>query len=332
MGSNNKTKGCTALNDFGNNLLKQFGLYGRAVKERGKFFCKTDFGMAKIYKTYEGQQAVKNRQALLAKLGEAGFTQTDALPGALVPCVQAGRELYAIARDIKGRVLDLNQPEDIYLGIEAIGALHRAGRGGDFKLHSTAPLLGDTFEKNTAFLIKCAKDIGKMKKLSDLDILLMRNLPKYIDMCHQATKMLNRTQHITLHQEAVANHHVCHNILREDNLHIADGVCYITNFNWVSTGLQLLDFAEFLRRYARRSNQEIPLEDLVAAYGDICPLPPTGAEIIHAYLAHPWQFVKVTQHYFSKKRSWVQSGIIGKMERALEEQDGYDKYVQVNFT
>jgi len=319
------------MGDISSTLLSHYGLYGvKATKERGYFVCKTEHDFFKLHKTTERHQAIWLQYELLNKLEEQNFPRTDKILISThgTPFVQLGRETYIMSRYIKGREPDLNCPQDVTQLVETLARFHLSARGIELNKYPTTALpLTETFAKNSAFLTKTSRQASKNSRLSDFDVMFIKNIPRYIEYGLQSVELLAQTDYNMLYAQALAEGHICHNELKEENLPILDEVCYMANWGEATVDAQITDFVSFLRRYARRSNRQIPLKKLLETYDNVCPLPKMGAEIIFAQLVHPWQFMKIVQQYYSKKRGWTPIAIMSRMVDVLEEQVGYDAYI-----
>jgi len=317
------------MGDLTTLLPTLFGLQGiRATKERGSFVCKTKNGAAKIHKTTDHPQTIWARYKLLNQVEEAGFPFADKLylSAQEVPFVLLGRETYVMSRLVPGRELVLDLPEDMALALETLAHFHKA-KISKPELNTTPILLTEVFASEISLLAKTSRQVGKTARLSDFDIMLIKNLPKYMLLAEKAVEQLNKTNYANLYNAAVQQGAVCHGNLKEENFTMHNGTCHITNFENAAVDLQLTDLAFFLRRYAMRSQRDIPLSKLIDMYDNILPLPNSASEIIHALLIYPWQFVKLTRQYYSKKRGFIPGGIMDRMQLLLNEQEKYDAYV-----
>jgi len=321
------------MSDIITALSTHFGLVGtRAVKERGCFLCETRAGTVKISKTFERHQAIHLRHRLLEYLEDAGFHWTDKLVLSTygIPFVQLGRETYVMSQHVAGRDMDLDCPQDVILGVESIAHFHLAAKGFGGSASQgidIAPPTTEIFDKNYTFLTRTAKQMGKISRLSDFDIMFIKSAPQYIGYAQKSAQLLAQTGYNVLYAAALAQRHICHNALKEENFSVSGDRCYITNFSRATIDAQITDLASFLRRYARRSKREISLSRLLEIYDRICPLPDSAMDIIYAVLVHPWQFVKIVRQYHNKKRGWTPVAIMSRMLSLLEEQDNYDAYI-----
>jgi len=325
------------MSDFATTLPSHFGITGiRAVKERGYYLCKTESGLFRIHKTQESHQAIHLRHQLLEGLFAAGFPWTDRIILSVhgTPFVQLGRETFVMSQYINGRDVNLDCPYDMTLAIENIARFHMAARGiklaKGLTLGISVPIT-ETFSKNSAFLTRTARQTSKNSRLSDFDVMFIKNSSRYIENGAKSMELLAQTNYNTLYAHALTGNHICHNELKEENLPVFDDICHVTNCKEATVDIQITDLASFLRRYARRSRREIPLKKLLEIYDNIFPLPEYGAEIIYAQLVHPWQFAKIARQYYSKKRGWTPAAIMTRMTGLLEGQGSYDAYINEHF-
>jgi len=320
------------MGDIATTLPACFGLTNvRAVKERGYFLCKTP-DIAKIYKTQESHAAIRARYALLMRLAEAGFAAAEklCLSERGDPYVQLGRETYVMARNAVGRDIDFDCNSDINLVMQTLAHFHNLARDiglREIPVPENNLPLTEVFAKNSSFLTSALKQTTKNSRISDFDVMFIKNFPKYIDYTARSIELLTNTDYLAVYNTSLAAGHLCHNMLKEESFHIYEDTCFITNFSDAAIDAQVTELASILHRYARRSKREIPICKLVQSYDRISPLPNTGTAIIHAYLMHPWQFEKITRQYYSKKRGWTPAAIMDRMADLLEAQESYDSYI-----
>jgi len=316
------------VGDLGYSLPGYFGLSGRAVKERGYYVCNTGQGPVKIHKTSGEPREINARYELQKRLSAAGFSQTDFLmetpQGA--PYLQLGRDVFIMTRHISGRELDLDNLNDVALALESLAKFHLAARD-ILTWGITAPSLTDAFSKQTSGLTQTMKQVGRRPRLSDFDVLLLKHAPAFAKAAEEASAALAETDYTALYTAALDGGHICHNALKEENLPIFQEACYILNLSEASRDLQLADLASFIRRYARRSNKELPIGRLLEIYNKFAPLPASAAAILFAQLSYPWPFMKLVSLYYSKKRNFTPVAIKSRMDEILTEQEIYDEYI-----
>ena len=317
------------MGDLTTLLPTLFGLQGiKATKERGYFLCKQGNEAVKIHKTTEHPQTIWTRYKLLNLVEETGFPFADKLylSAQNAPYVLLGRETYVMSRFVAGRELALDSLEDMTLAVKTLAHFHKV-KLSNVELNAPPPLLTEVFASEISLLTKTSKQIGKNVRLSDFDVMFIKNLPKYINLAEKAAEQLDKTNYANRYNTAIQQGSVCHGNLKEENFTMHNGICHITNFENATVDLQLTDLAFFLRRYAMRSQREIPLGKLLDVYDNVLPLPDSASEIIYALLIYPWQFVKLTRQYYSKKRGFIPGGIMDRTQLLLNEQEKYDAYM-----
>lgn len=322
------------MGDFATTLLAQYGLVNiKAVKERGAYLCKAETGQKKIHKTYDNYSAIHARYALLEQLDASGFPYTDKITLSLqdMPFVQLGRETYIMSQYVPGREIDLNCLQDMTLAMQSLARLHKAARGVQGIPLVNADAFPVVFAKDADFLAKTSRQIGKNTRLSDFDVIFVKNVKEYTARTEKAAELLAQTDYHFIFDNAVAGGHICHNALKEETLTIHNDICHITGFNDAVVGAQIDDVANLMRRYVRRSNREIPIGKLLEAYDHVLPLPKTADAIVRAALMHPWQFIKLVRQYYSKKRGWAPAAIMDRIIRLLEEQGKCDEYMDNSY-
>lgn len=312
------------MGDLATSLPFYFGHTGKAVKERGNFYLN---GL-KIQRSYNSPHEIFERYKLLDRLAE-GFAYADVIKPAAngAPFVTLGRETYVMTRHIVGHEPNFGNFEETSLVLESVANFHKAARGFSDTPKKSPPLT-ELFEKQKSELDATIKKVHRCPRLSDFDVLLLKNADAYAARVDNAATILAKTDYAKLYANAIEEKHLCHNGLKEEAFIISENNCYISRFEETSVDLQLSDLALVLRRYARKSNREIPIRRLLEVYDKILPLPATADKILYAQLSFPWQFLKISAQYYSKKRNFIPAAITGRMAAILEEQKDYDVYIE----
>jgi len=318
------------MKEVSTSLPTYFGLSGRGVKDRGGYICKTENGLARIFKTNDSPSVIAKRYALLESLGSAGLANIDKiyLSRHGLPHVNLGRDTYIMMQLIKGREVDFNNREEVISVVEALAGFHKVARGLGNGLPAAASVL-EVWQKENAGLVQSLKQAQRSSRLSDFDVLVIKNAPKYMDNAAAATDALSKTDYILLQRDAIAKGAVCHNVIKEENLPLVSGQCFITHFVDPSYDLQLADLAGLVRRYIKHSNCSIELAEIAEIYDKIMPLPDAALEILSAFLIYPWPFAKTVKEYYSKKRGWTPVGTMSRLTSVLEEQPIIEKYLKL---
>jgi len=315
--------------DLSFTLPAHFGITGvRAKKERGCYFLNTANGPVKIHKSSSTPKDIIKRYNFLKKLKNSGFGSTDFIletPNGL-PFVELGRDLFVMSRFVDGRELDLNSKEDVFMAVKNLASFHKAAQGifEDKKISAPAP---EVFNKQTMFLSTALKQINKSKRMSDFDMLTLKNASEFAGYASKAEEIIKSTPYLNLHENAIKKGYVCHNQIKEENLLVLNNSCFIVNFYDVSSNLQLHDLADFIRRYARKSEREISALEIIKTYDEILPVSGDAVKILYALLLYPWPFMKVVASQYSKKRNFTPVGQSSRMDEVLMEQKNYNSYI-----
>jgi len=320
------------MGDLAAILPTYYGLTGRASKERGNYICRMKNGYGKIIKTNESPQGINKRYVLLEQLAESGFDYADKifLSTHGLPYVNLGRETYVMSRHIKGRDMDFCDDGDVVLALRSLAKFHKTAQGLQIEpslLPPSAPSLLNLWEKESTTLKHAIKLANNNSRLSDFDMLFIKNAEYYTRQTKNAAIALKNTDYAKQQADAIASKCICHNVLKEENLPISNEICYITRITDSTLDLQITDLANFICRYAQRGNKELLIADLVQIYDSVNPLPASAPDIIYAQLTYPWQFVKIIKQYYSKKRGWTPIALMSRINSVLEEQPSFDEYV-----
>ncbi|MCL2373329.1 MAG: hypothetical protein FWC78_07990 [Defluviitaleaceae bacterium] len=317
------------MKEVSTNLPTYFGLPGRGAKDRGGYICKAEGGLVRIFKTNDSPTVIGKRYGLLQGLAAAGLVNIDKiyLSRHGQPYINLGRDTYVMMQLVRGRELDFNSREEVKTVVQALAGFHKAARGKGFGLPVAAPI-PEVWRKENISLTQALKQAQRSSKLSDFDVLVIKNAPMYIDAAVASAEALAATDYIALQRDAISQGAICHNIIKEENLLITAAGCFITNFVDSSYDLQLVDLAGFIRRYIKHSNRIISIGGIAEIYDEISPLPGTAQDILRALLAYPWPFAKIVKEYYSKKRGWTPIGTMSRLVSVLEEQPIIEKYLK----
>ncbi|MCL2224057.1 MAG: hypothetical protein FWB96_03705 [Defluviitaleaceae bacterium] len=317
------------MGDLSTILPSYFGFSGaKAVKERGAYL----FDSAKIHKSNSTPREIIASFDLLKKIEQAGFLYADVIIESTqkTPFVTLGRDIFVATRYVRGREPDMACLDDVKALTQSLAGFHKAAR--DLKNLSAeisrAPSLCDVFAKQIATLGASVKQVNRRPRLSDFDVLVLKNADAFTARAEKAAEILSATDYKNMYENAIANNHICHAALKEETFTLTQEHCYISRFEDATIDLQLTDLASLLRRYARKSGREMPIKTLLEIYNKTSPLPADAEKIIHAMLLFPWPFLKTVSQFYSKKRNFIPAAITTRMTGILEEQEEYDKFIK----
>lgn len=314
-------------------VINAFGLNPKKItREKAYFLCDTADGLIKIQKTTASparitfQHAVKEHTA-------AGYPWTDRyrLTAAGLPYVSVGGETYTAAHAVRGREVELTDWADMARVLSATARWHLSARHLPLPAEARPPApvpLTEYFAKQDAALSAMAKQVRRQARLSDFDVLFIKNNAFYSQQVKSALQALAESDYLRWYERAQAHGHVCHRLLKEENLPLYNERVYITQYEEAAVDTQLTDIAALIRRYVQRAGQQAaPIGRLLETLDRVEPLPSGALRILQALLQFPWHFMKITAQYYSKKRSWTPVAIISRMETAVAEAELYNAYV-----
>lgn len=164
--------------------------------------------------------------------------------------------------------------------------------------------VGGDVAKLQETLASLKKKLLKTGRFSDFDMLFLRGY-----------EML--APHITTPDGRHDEKHICHNLLKEENIYKQSNRIAVTNFSETAQAHNLHDLAYIIKRYIKAKPQEtIPISKILQAYAANCPKPLDEA-LLRRILLYPDKFIKVTIDYYSKKRSFAPNTYISRMQECL---------------
>ncbi|MCL2499068.1 MAG: hypothetical protein FWE90_01900 [Defluviitaleaceae bacterium] len=309
------------MNDLITAALACFGIESRnTVKEKGSFICRTTAGLIKLEKTAEPVANILLGHAVKEHVAAAGFIHTDrhfVTPEGL-PYALLGVDRYIATRITQGRDIDLTSTNEVLDTLSQIARFHAAAQGLETEC-LIAPPNDEVFIRGREAVRQAVKQVNRQKQRSDFDILFIKNAPVYEEKIDQSLEQLVATPYTDIYAQAIERKHITHNAFKEEYIHISDGNAYFTHFTAAGKNTQLHDLASFIRRYqAKNGDSALPLSPLLDHYNKNNPLPVGSEAVIRAMLLYPAPFVKITEQYYAKKRSWIPAGLLNRLEEILE--------------
>jgi len=302
----------------------------RIRKEKGRYWCDTPSGHMCVYITPEPTEAIRTQHAIKEQLAENGFPWTDRFQVTATgqPFITIGRETYVMVRHPYARSeTDFDNDVEVVQAFKYLAHFHSVACGMPQLLPCAQPM-PEIFARQMAELAQAGKQARRGPRMSDFDVSFIKHAASYSEIMQDCINRLTQIGYGALHTQAVSQGTICHNSLKEENLPIADGVTYLTNFSEATIDIQLADVAALIRRYAQRSTKSIPVSRLLEVYDAVKPLPAEASDILYPLLIFPWAFMKIVSQYYSKKRNWTPGGLISRMDAILAERESYEKFVE----
>ena len=129
--------------------------------------------------------------------------------------------------------------------------------------------------------------------------------------------------------------HICHNLLKEENIYCQDDSIIITNWGEAGPSHCLFDLIYIIKRYIKSAPATLlPIDKVLDVYCKHNPSSGLDAaenkQIFRHILLYPDKFIKVAADYYSKKRSFAPKTYISRMEECFNMGDALLKYVGYN--
>ncbi|MDR2899068.1 MAG: hypothetical protein LBU94_02000 [Clostridiales bacterium] len=173
------------------------------------------------------------------------------------------------------------------------------------------------------------KLVNGIRRLSDFDILFLKNYDFYYNNILEAEKITMETGYDDNYDKAVCDNMICHNNLKKDNILLTpqDDV-YILNFSGARVDYYTQDLADFIYRYIKNQPENrLNVDVIIEAYSEEKPVTDDDIKILYGCLLFPGAFLKASRLYYNKKRSWAPSSVINRMEQVLSCKDIFHEYI-----
>jgi len=302
-------------------IFKAFGISG-IVKEKGYYKTTDDTKM--IRKTKDRKTQIWAKYQIVEHCSRTGFPWMEKyyLSKEGQPYVFADGEHYIMTDLIKYREVDLSDIPEFLKTVESLAYWHKCARGIQFndkaslhKGYSSTPLI-NIYETHGEALDIIRKRIRKQSKLSDFDVLFVKNYPSYRERIHKAQQLLESTNYLRRCHHARQKNHVCHGGLKEDFLRFHNNQVYITKLDQAVADYQLNDLCALIRRREKKY-KDMERCQIINAYNKMTSFEPEEEIILEAMLLYPASFVKIVTEYYQKKRTWIPASMLNKMKEIL---------------
>jgi CotS family spore coat protein len=313
-------------------IIKNFGYVTHKIKkEKSYFIFETPEGLKKICKTTDTEKQILFQHTVKEHVAKNGYPWVDrfSLSASNQPFVNFGGENYVMSSFSRGRETDFGNWPDVEQAMGAAALFHSCARNVPLENVKPGIPLQEFFRKQSTELNAIARRVRRQPRLSDFDVLFIKNMDFYTEQINSTVSGFDKTDYTAWLETARAEGHICHNALKEESLILSGRQTFIGFFGDTAVDVQLNDVAALIRRYVQRSGAEaVPVTQLLEAYGRVCPLPGPALDILYVLLQFPWNFMKIVNQYYSKKRSWTPNAMANRMLAVVSEKDFYAGYIR----
>ena len=225
-----------------------------------------------------------------------------------VPYLKTEDGIYTACFAHSGPNVDFTQSAEFLDVVACVAKMHHAFLRAD--IGSAAPMpspktkIGEGAAKSLANLTSLKKKLLRAGKFSEFDMLFLRSYEKL-------------APHIIAFGDEGGTY-ICHNFLKEENIYRQGNKIALANFSEAAQMNHLYDLAYLVKRYIKAEpNDIIPLCKILEIYMLNCPDVTFDEKLFRRILLYPDKFIKVSNDYYSKKRSFAPNTYLSRMEECL---------------
>jgi hypothetical protein len=186
-----------------------------------------------------------------------------------------------------------------------VARMHHVLGAADIAFPARKAKAGGDAAKLKENLTSLKKKLLKVGKFSDFDMLFLRG---YEELAPHV---------VAFGDEDDGAKSICHNLLKEENIYRQGGQIALTNFGAAAQMHYLHDLAYIIKRYIKAGPKEImPIDKILECYAAHCDKTLDDA-LFRRILLYPEKFIKLTNDYYSKKRSFAPGTFLSRMQECL---------------
>jgi len=316
------------LEDLNIQIPAGFGLKaGRIIKDKNGYIYETPKGRILIKKVFESYDFISFSHSLKEALYKEGFELTDRyrLSTSGLPYVLWENKAYVAKEYLPFRGIDFNDNDDLRAALTSIARMHRASRGKRlYPAYYGDQGLKDKYSDKLRELQTAKKKAGQKKRLSDFDVMFLKNYTYYEERLQKSIDILSATD------ENKAEKCFCHNYLKEETILINDEKqAILTDFSRCLIDTPVTDLVQIINRYIKcKPSCPLSITDILNIYQNENPLSEDELRLLRPLLMYPEAFLKLSFRYYSKNRSWIPGSIVKRMESVMNPQELLERYLE----
>lgn len=318
-------------------IERQFGIKIESLKpNKGVYILKTNIGTKCLKKIDYGVQKLYFVYGAKEHLISKGFTNLDryCLNTEGNPYAIVNEDIYTLSSWIEGEECDFNDPEKIINATKKLGELHLMSKGYEPQENSK---LKTDLGRWEHLMMKRAKGLDKMKEMgrkkgryTDFDLIYIKNLEFYKELCKRALNILEGSKYIKLCQEAEEDKSFCHHDYTYHNIIIdKNGGYNIIDFDYCKREIRAYDISSLMTKVLKRNDWKVEYAKLIInTYNEISPITQDEIRVIYSFLIFPQRFWRLANRYYYNEVNWSLSTFDKKIGGLVEEQEKYTKFIQ----
>jgi len=187
--------------------------------------------------------------------------------------------------------------------------------------------LGADAKKTMAHLRSTRKKLEKSGRFSDFDMMFLGGM-KFFQNAIENWIELTQTPEIAGLLAHGRQHHICHNILKEENICISNIDIVFMNFTAAAPAHFAYDLAYITKRYLQRGTPPtLIFPQILDIYAANNPIAPAEETLLRALLLFPDKFIKISDSYYFKKRAFVPINFSTRMEEIFNTKEAVVNFV-----
>ncbi len=302
----------------------------RTIQRYAIYICKID-GKEVCIKKFKGtEEEALFLHNVKQKLKSKGFTSLDSnlltLEGN--PYLVYNDEIYLCNRYVEGEKIDFtNQTSMLFLMAE-LGRLHKA-------LNSTYIKTGKELRFNIKGDLerfgKLKRQVSKTNKKNDIDFTFLKTYSKYEGLIKKTIEDFEYLDFDNYEKTSISLGDICFNSYDNNNFIIENNSLTFFDFSNIKVGVQLLDVAALVYKYIKTCEEEkvkpININYIIEAYKRNNELTSRELLILKAILNYPQKYLENIFRYYEKKRSFVPTETVNKLQKHNELEEVYYYYI-----
>ena len=310
-------------------ILKAYNLNIKHVdRYKTYYLLTTDTNIMALKKVDTHKKNIETAHIIKTFLLDNGFHQTDKfLLANHKPYLEYKGDIYIITNLTENTCVNFDNNTSFLELIQTVSKMYNNLKKTNLTLEE-GPNLNISLKKSLDKISSIKKRVGRKTKLTDFDIIFLKNYETYLRDIEISCDLLAGSKYEFFRNKAINDNAVCHNALKKEHLIHKGGKIYITNFYEANNNYYMWDFATIIKSYAGHNPRPIAIEKIIEAYSRHIPMDKNEVKILYALLKYPYKFVKISEKYYAKQRSYVPSGMLQSMNKIIESREGFRGYIK----
>ncbi len=237
-------------------------------------------------------------------------------------------EIYVCYENIEGEKINFTDRTSVLYLLAELGRLHKCLNSTNIKECKHQKI---DIHKSYEHFKKLKKQVSKNNKKNNIDFMFLKMYNKYNGILSTILKDLEFLDFENYENTSIAMSDICFNSFDENNFVIQNNGIIFKDFSRAKSGVQLLDVVKLIYKYFKTCTEEdvkpININYLVDSYSRNNELTEREKLILQALLNYPEKYLESMNKYYQKKRSFVPTETISKLEKHFKLESSYYDYI-----